>query len=286
MNNIEKAMAYATEKHKNQKRKITNEPYITHIKDVANILQENGASEETIIVGILHDTLEDTDATYLELSKLFGKRIADMVKVESEIKSLPYAERKAEHMKRVSKAPRETKLVNCADKVSNLKSMIHIYSLYGDNIWNYFNGTKEEIISYYTMALGALKEVSNKKVYYDFCKLYKKMFNKNICYVNLLSDKEINKLFDKIVPQDDINWFTNKKIIRHKNCIEITAWSICDYQMTLKLNNRIAIASTNAKTAYTKNYLKEMYNIFGDSFKEDCVKEMQNNFFLDHYYNS
>ena len=284
MNNIEKAMAYATEKHKNQTRKLTGEPYINHIKDVANILIENGANEETIIVGILHDTLEDTSATYNEISKMFGRKIANMVKTESEIKSLPYKKRKAEHMGRVGEADFETKLVNCADKVSNLKSMIAIYSKYGDNIWNYFHGTKEEIMWYYTIALNALKDVSNKKVYYDFCTLYKKMFNKRLLYVNLLTNKEIIELFDKIVPQNDVNWFTNKEIVRYKDHVEITAWSICDYQLTLKLNNHVALASTTAKSAYTKKYIKEMYKLFGIPFKKDCEKEIKNNF-LDHYFN-
>ena len=267
MNKINEAMAYATEKHKNQRKKIIGEPYINHIIDVANILKENGADEETIIVGILHDTLEDTDATYSEIKNLFGKKIADMVKIESELKELPYKQRKAEHMKRVRKSSYNTKLVNCADKVSNLKSMIRIYKKGKEDIWKWFSGSKEDIIWYYTLALGALKEVSDKKVYQDFCKLYKKMFNKEIIYANLLTDKEIRDLFDKIVPQDNINWYDRLEISRYENYTNIVAWSVCDYTMSIELyNHKAEVSGIRSNGSINDNYIKEMYKIFGKAF--------------------
>ena len=176
MNKIDLALQYAKEKHKDQKRKVTNEPYINHIMDVCEILKESNADEQTIIVGILHDTIEDTTATYDEIKNFFGKNIADLVNIESEIKSLPYRERKAEHMERVGNASRQIKMVNCADKVSNLKSMIKIYEKYKDKIWQFFNGTKEDIYWYYTLALEKLNEIKDEKVYQDFCELYKIMF--------------------------------------------------------------------------------------------------------------
>ena len=273
MNNIQKAFEYAKEKHKNQKRKITGEPYINHIIDVANILKENGADEETITVGILHDTVEDTDATIQDIKEKFGSKIAKMIDCESEKKSLPYRERKAEHMARVSKSSYNTKLVNCADKVSNLKSLIKCYNIYNEQIWQYFNGSKEDIMWYYTLALKVLKDVSDKKMYEDFCKLYKNLFKKEIIYSNLLSNDEIIKLFNKIIPQNEYSWFIHYDIERKPNHTEIVAWSNADYQLSLNLyNNKTTVTTNIDKSLVTKKYLKEMYKLFGNSFKNDYIK--------------
>ena len=202
-----------------------------------------------------------------------------MVQIESEIKSLPYKERKAEHMKRVGLSSYNTKLVNCADKVSNIKSLLANYEKYGEAIWEYFKGTKEDYYWYYSLALNALKEVSDKKVYLDFCKLFKQLFNTKICYVNLLSNKEINTLFHKIVPENDINWFNVCEISRHSNYVEIIARSICDYSITLKLYNNKAVVSTNSAKIIEKNYLKEMYKLFKNAFKNDYLNKVEKTLF-------
>ena len=60
---IHNAIIFASIKHQNQKRKGTNLPYIVHPMEVMQILTENGCSENVIVAGILHDTLEDTDTT-------------------------------------------------------------------------------------------------------------------------------------------------------------------------------------------------------------------------------
>ena len=58
------------------------------------ILTANGFDDNTIIGGILHDTIEDTDTTYEELVEVFGEAIANMVSSESEDKSKTWKERK------------------------------------------------------------------------------------------------------------------------------------------------------------------------------------------------
>ncbi|MDX1920086.1 MAG: HD domain-containing protein [Candidatus Caenarcaniphilales bacterium] len=81
---IDKAIKVACVAHKDQCRKGSNVPYVSHLFAVALILQEAGACKEQIIAGILHDTLEDTDYTYEELKEEFGTTIADYVKFCSE----------------------------------------------------------------------------------------------------------------------------------------------------------------------------------------------------------
>ncbi|AJA06537.1 hypothetical protein TM7x_02460 [Candidatus Nanosynbacter lyticus] len=72
------AVDYATEKHAGQKRK-SGEPYINHPLAVAEILIEWGMDIDTVVAGVLHDTVEDTDATLDELESLFGRDVAFLV---------------------------------------------------------------------------------------------------------------------------------------------------------------------------------------------------------------
>ena len=72
------AIDYATEKHAGQKRK-SGEPYINHPLAVAEILIEWGMDIDTVVAGVLHDTVEDTDATLDDLESLFGRDVAFLV---------------------------------------------------------------------------------------------------------------------------------------------------------------------------------------------------------------
>lgn len=122
-----KACQFASEKHKTQKRKNKEgTPYINHPLEVANYISEVGKVYDTVplVAAVLHDTVEDTDATYEELVSVFGKEIADVVMELSDDKSLPKLTRKklqAEHAKSISHS---AKLVKICDKISNVKSTV------------------------------------------------------------------------------------------------------------------------------------------------------------------
>ena len=75
---IQRAYEYADEKHKNQLRK-SGEPYIIHPLAVAEIVAEIGLDTDAITAALLHDCLEDTDASYEEISRMFGETVADLV---------------------------------------------------------------------------------------------------------------------------------------------------------------------------------------------------------------
>jgi len=76
---IRKAIDFATIKHAGQKRKGSGLDYITHPIKVGFILQSLNMPYAVIIAGILHDTIEDTDATYDEIVQEFGIEVADLV---------------------------------------------------------------------------------------------------------------------------------------------------------------------------------------------------------------
>lgn len=75
---FEAAIALATERHKGQKRR-SGEPYITHPLAVAAHLVEWQMDPDTVIAGILHDTVEDTDTTLEEIKQQFGRDVAFLV---------------------------------------------------------------------------------------------------------------------------------------------------------------------------------------------------------------
>lgn len=73
------AYNYSKEKHKGQKRKWSSLDYFTHPKAVARIIEDLTDKDYLVAVALLHDVIEDTDATYLDLVGKFGQRIATLV---------------------------------------------------------------------------------------------------------------------------------------------------------------------------------------------------------------
>ena len=84
---IEKAYLFADKKHEGQVRK-SGDPYICHCLGVAKILAELQAGPQTICVGLLHDTIEDTETTKEEIEKNFGKEVADLVEALTKVTRL------------------------------------------------------------------------------------------------------------------------------------------------------------------------------------------------------
>lgn len=125
---LTKAAHFAAIKHTNQRRKgEQQEPYFNHLADVAHILAEQTGGQDTALIAasFLHDTLEDTDTTYEELTNEFGQEIADLVREVTDDKSLPKAERKRRQVENAPHKSPRAKMIKIADKISNLKSILH-----------------------------------------------------------------------------------------------------------------------------------------------------------------
>lgn len=123
---MDKVIKYATEKHSGQKRKNSQgNDYITHPLEVKKILLDHGVSDYNTLAGaILHDTIEDTSATYLELKENFGQEIADIVQEVSDDKSIPKEIRKKLQASRISKKSYSARMIKIADKLSNTKDLL------------------------------------------------------------------------------------------------------------------------------------------------------------------
>ena len=88
---IERAFKVADHYHTGQKRK-SGDPYITHPVAVTTILAELGASGATLIAGLLHDTVEDTEYTLDQLREDFGEEVAELVDGVTKLDKVTYGE--------------------------------------------------------------------------------------------------------------------------------------------------------------------------------------------------
>lgn len=146
MDIIEKALQIASMAHEGQYRKNTKIPYIAHPVAVGMILQKAGYREEMIAAGILHDTVEDTDLTMEDIEREFGKEIAMIVEGCSEPdKSLSWEERKEHTIEFLKTASEEIRVVACADKLHNVRSIREDVEQSGEVVWSRFNrGIKQQ----------------------------------------------------------------------------------------------------------------------------------------------
>jgi len=162
---VYKAVIFAIQKHNGQKRKGTELPYIYHPLEAMQILMDNGCSEPVLIAGVLHDVIEDTKTTPAEIINLFGEEIYNIVAAETEDKSKTWKERKQATIDHLSGASLEAKLVCCADKLSNLRSMFFDYVSVGEKLWERFNAGKEDIKWYYSGIVHCLSDLSDYEMY-------------------------------------------------------------------------------------------------------------------------
>ncbi len=122
------ALDFAAEKHKLQKRKgKASIPYINHPIKVAKILSEVGLVTEVnvLMAALLHDTIEDTEATTEELDFLFGKEVTSIVLEVTDDKTMEWQSRKDYQIVKAPNLSREAKLVKLADKICNITDIVN-----------------------------------------------------------------------------------------------------------------------------------------------------------------
>lgn len=110
----------------NQRRKYTGEPYITHPEAVAEIVRSVPHTEEMLAAAWLHDTVEDTEATFAEIEAMFGVEVCCLVEQLTDVSSAHDGLREhrkemdRRHMERASPAAKTVKL---ADLIHNCESI-------------------------------------------------------------------------------------------------------------------------------------------------------------------
>jgi (p)ppGpp synthase/HD superfamily hydrolase len=157
MNMFDQAIEFAAKAHSSQYRKGTDIPYISHPYAVGMILLSANAQEEEVIAGILHDTLEDTDATEEDILQLFGQTVLSIVQGCSEPnKEASWEERKKHTLEYLNGASPSIRLVACADKLHNLRSIKRDLAGIGEVAWDRFKRGREPQKWYYTEIVRSL----------------------------------------------------------------------------------------------------------------------------------
>ncbi|WP_369297008.1 bifunctional (p)ppGpp synthetase/guanosine-3',5'-bis(diphosphate) 3'-pyrophosphohydrolase [uncultured Neglectibacter sp.] len=125
---IDRAYRCAEEKHSTQKRS-SGEPYIIHPLSVAAILVGLGMDTDSVMAGLLHDVVEDTDCTLEDLTKEFGTEVAQLVDGVTKLGQIPYSsreEQQAENLRKMLMAMAEdirVIIIKFADRMHNLTTL-------------------------------------------------------------------------------------------------------------------------------------------------------------------
>ncbi len=125
---LNRAYVYAMRQHGSQKR-ASGDPYFAHPIEVAGILTDYRLDTETIVTALLHDVIEDTDATREKIEELFGSEIAELVEGVTKLSKLELSQehlRQAENLRKfilaISKDVRVL-LVKLADRLHNMRTL-------------------------------------------------------------------------------------------------------------------------------------------------------------------
>ena len=125
---LNRAYVYAMKAHGSQKR-ASGDPYMSHPLEVAAILTELKLDDATIVAAVLHDTIEDTEATREEIDRLFGHEIGELVDGLTKIRRLDLVSKKAAQAENLRKlllavsSDIRVLLVKLADRLHNMRTL-------------------------------------------------------------------------------------------------------------------------------------------------------------------
>ena len=128
MERIDRAVRYAEEKHSGQTRK-DGSPYIIHPLAVAEIVAEMGLDTDAVLGALLHDCIEDTDASHDDISRLFGTTVAELVEGVTKLTRVNFSSNEQAQMENLRKMfmamskDIRVVLIKIADRLHNLRTM-------------------------------------------------------------------------------------------------------------------------------------------------------------------
>ncbi|MBR0596659.1 bifunctional (p)ppGpp synthetase/guanosine-3',5'-bis(diphosphate) 3'-pyrophosphohydrolase [Clostridiales bacterium BAD-6] len=210
---IEKAYKKAEEFHKGQLRK-SGEPYLVHPIEVAKILADLGMDENTIVAGLLHDTVEDTSYSQEDLKADFGEEVALLVDGVTKLGSLVFEskeERQAENLRKMFLAMSKdirVLIIKLADRLHNLRTINYMSE---DQIREKCKETLEiyaplaSRLGIYTMKF-ELEDIALKQLdpdaYYDLVSQVKMKKQKREEYINKVINEIKESLNELKIPYD------------------------------------------------------------------------------------
>jgi len=125
---IEKAYNFAKSKHEGQTR-VSGEPYIVHPLEVANILADIELDSTSIVAGLLHDIIEDTECTVEQIQSEFGNEVALIVDGVTKLEKIPYTTKEEQQVENLRKMflsmAKDIRviLIKLVDRIHNMRTL-------------------------------------------------------------------------------------------------------------------------------------------------------------------
>jgi (p)ppGpp synthase/HD superfamily hydrolase len=151
----DEAFGFAHTLHRDQLRKGTRIPYISHLMGVSAIVLEHGGTEDQAIAALLHDAAEDQggEATLDAIRRRFGPAVAAIVSDCTDSWDEPkpaWRVRKEAYLAKLGAKPASSLLVSLADKTHNAEAILFDFRVQGDPHWQRFSGGAEGTRWYYS----------------------------------------------------------------------------------------------------------------------------------------
>jgi (p)ppGpp synthase/HD superfamily hydrolase len=148
------ALSLAARLHRDQRRKVSDIPYISHLLAVAALVLEHGGDEDQAIAGLLHDAVEDQGGldTARLIRERFGPRVEEIVLACSDsdgAEKAPWKERKLAYVASIAEKHPDALLVTTCDKLHNAASILRDFHRVGPAVFNRFTAGMDGTLWYY-----------------------------------------------------------------------------------------------------------------------------------------
>jgi (p)ppGpp synthase/HD superfamily hydrolase len=163
------AFVYAHGVHGDHTRKGNGAPYIGHLIGVASIVIDDGGNEDEAIAALLHDAPEDRGGQPRldEIRARFGDAVAKIVEDCTDCWTTPkppWAERKKQYVEHAKSLDPSSLRVSAADKVHNGYAILRDLRNTGDKVWERFNASADDILSYYQSLVRSYREAGGGRL--------------------------------------------------------------------------------------------------------------------------
>ena len=158
---FEDALVFAARLHREQRRKGSDIPYVSHLLAVTALVIEHSEGEDQVIAALLHDAIEDQGGkeTRDEILRRFGLGVTEIVEGCTDSQTISksrWKERKLAYVAGIGEKSDSVRLVCAADKLHNARSIVGDYRALGNEVWERFRGSREETLWYYREVTKAL----------------------------------------------------------------------------------------------------------------------------------
>lgn len=172
---LDRAIIYAVHAHAGTERRGKGFPYIVHPMEAVEIVATMTSDQDLLAAAVLHDVVEDTDATVEDIRAEFGDRIAGLVASESDTFEDGVSEedswhsRKKAAIERLACASHDAKMVALGDKLSNMRAIARDFAVKGNSFWDIFHTKNPADHEWHYRGLAdALRELEDTFAFKEF----------------------------------------------------------------------------------------------------------------------